>query len=177
MEDVVRQWPRMAAMLVAQDASTGWRLGVSRARLLNGVSCLQKAIRYAQIIAIRSNAQGNAAPFVNSCLQFVQVLGCWRRLIHLAHGVAVHAEKARFQQSFCPRVWTAPSFPRFLKEQMQAVAELFARSQWHTPGVRPSESRDCMEMGKDSGSTSLPASHRFSDWLVSEEGCLHILMH
>lgn len=46
MEDVVRHWPRMAAMLVAQDVSTGWRLGVSRAQLLNGVSCLQKAHNY-----------------------------------------------------------------------------------------------------------------------------------
>ena len=34
-----------------------------------------------------------------------------------------------------------------------------------------------MEMGKDSGSTSLPAGHRFSDELVSEEGCLDILLH
>ena len=33
-----------------------------------------------------------------------------------------------------------------------------------------------MEMGKDSGSTS-PAGHRFSDELVSEEGCLDILLH
>ena len=80
-------------------------------------------IKYAQIITIRYNPQGNAAPFVDSCLQFAKVLGRWRRLMHLVHGVAAHAEEARFQQSLCLGVWTAPPFPRFPKEQLQAVAE------------------------------------------------------
>ena len=101
-------------------------MSVERSSSMACLACKRRItmIKYAQIITIQYNPQGNAAPFVDSCLQFAKVLGRWRRLMHLAHGVAARAEEARFQQSLCLGVWTAPPFPRFPKEQLQAVAEL-----------------------------------------------------
>ena len=38
IEDVVRQWPRMAEFLLARNETDGWKLGIGRAGRLNAVA-------------------------------------------------------------------------------------------------------------------------------------------